>query len=64
MSSSSRPRCDWQDGYCSATGSIAPAAYAIAEGPDGLLIEIFQPDPNAIAAKLRSYFDNHPTGTD
>ena len=34
-----------------------PAAdYAMAEGPDRLLIEIFQPNPEAIPAELHSYF--------
>lgn len=32
------------------------AAYAMAEGPDRLLIEIFQPDPAAVPAGLRGYF--------
>jgi catechol 2,3-dioxygenase-like lactoylglutathione lyase family enzyme len=37
------------------------AAYAMAEGPDRLLIEIFQPDPAAIPPQLQSYFDSIPT---
>ena len=32
------------------------ASYAMAEGPDGLLIEIFQPDPAVLPAELRDYF--------
>lgn len=32
------------------------AAYAMAEGPDHLLIEIFQPHPHAIPPELHSYF--------
>jgi catechol 2,3-dioxygenase-like lactoylglutathione lyase family enzyme len=32
------------------------AAYAMAEGPDRLLVEIFQPDPSALAPELREYF--------
>ena len=32
------------------------AAYAMAKGPDELLIEIFQPDRAAIPADLRDYF--------
>lgn len=39
------------------------ATHVIAEGPDRMLIEIFQPDPNAIPLELRLYFDNHLTGT-
>jgi alcohol dehydrogenase-like protein len=37
------------------------AAYAMAEGPDRLLVEIFQPDPTTIAPELRAYFqgDHH-----
>jgi hypothetical protein len=32
------------------------AAYAMAEGPDNLLIEIFQPDPTTLPVELRAYF--------
>jgi catechol 2,3-dioxygenase-like lactoylglutathione lyase family enzyme len=32
------------------------AAYAMAEGPDNLLIEIFQPDPTTLPAELHAYF--------
>jgi catechol 2,3-dioxygenase-like lactoylglutathione lyase family enzyme len=32
------------------------AAYAMAKGPDELLVEIFQPDPSAVPAQLREYF--------
>lgn len=32
------------------------AAYAMAEGPDRLLIEIFQPDPSSVPPELRGYF--------
>ncbi len=32
------------------------ASYAMAEGPDHLLIEIFQPDEAAVPVDLRSYF--------
>jgi catechol 2,3-dioxygenase-like lactoylglutathione lyase family enzyme len=37
------------------------AAYAMAEGPDRLLVEIFQPDPTTIPPALRAYFqgDHH-----
>jgi catechol 2,3-dioxygenase-like lactoylglutathione lyase family enzyme len=33
------------------------AAYAMAQGPDDLLVEIFQPDPATIPPELQSYFD-------
>jgi hypothetical protein len=33
------------------------AAYAMAEGPDRLLVWIFQPDPSAMAPELREYFE-------
>ncbi|HMT05009.1 MAG TPA: VOC family protein [Solirubrobacterales bacterium] len=33
------------------------ASYAMAKGPDGLLVEIFQPDPEAVPDELRTYFD-------
>jgi catechol 2,3-dioxygenase-like lactoylglutathione lyase family enzyme len=33
------------------------AAYAMAEGPDRLLVEIFQPDPAALPPNLREYFE-------
>jgi catechol 2,3-dioxygenase-like lactoylglutathione lyase family enzyme len=36
------------------------ASYAMAEGPDRLLVEIFQPDLSAMPAGLRQYFE--PTG--
>jgi catechol 2,3-dioxygenase-like lactoylglutathione lyase family enzyme len=32
------------------------AAYAMAEGPDRLLIEIFQPDPALVPPEVRQYF--------
>ncbi|MEW1848324.1 VOC family protein [Nonomuraea angiospora] len=32
------------------------ARYAMAEGPDRLLLEIFQPDPEALPPELRTYF--------
>lgn len=32
------------------------ASYAMAEGPDRLLIEIFQPDPSAVPQRLWEYF--------
>ncbi|MFI7129269.1 VOC family protein [Nonomuraea sp. NPDC050153] len=32
------------------------ARYAMAEGPDRLLLEIFEPDPAALPPALRSYF--------
>jgi catechol 2,3-dioxygenase-like lactoylglutathione lyase family enzyme len=32
------------------------ARYAMAEGPDRLLLEIFQPDPAALPPELRAYF--------
>ncbi len=32
------------------------ASYAMAKGPDDLLIEIFQPDPEAVPDELRAYF--------
>jgi len=33
------------------------AAYAMAEGPDQLLVEIFQPDLAVLAPALRGYFE-------
>ncbi|MGX1808996.1 VOC family protein [Nocardia sp. NPDC055321] len=32
------------------------ASYAMAKGPDSLLVEIFQPDPNGIPAELHEFF--------
>ncbi|MGV9383912.1 hypothetical protein ACWDRB_49410 [Nonomuraea sp. NPDC003707] len=32
------------------------ARYAMAEGPDRLLLEIFQPDPATLPPELRAYF--------
>ncbi|MFD4603852.1 VOC family protein [Streptomyces sp. NPDC058464] len=32
------------------------ATYAMAKGPDNLLIEIFQPDPTLLPPELRHYF--------
>lgn len=32
------------------------ASYAMAQGPDNLLIEIFQPDPHRIPAELHEFF--------
>jgi catechol 2,3-dioxygenase-like lactoylglutathione lyase family enzyme len=32
------------------------ATYAMAEGPDHLLIEIFQPDPTSVPSELHGYF--------
>ncbi|GAA4637507.1 hypothetical protein GCM10023196_091570 [Actinoallomurus vinaceus] len=37
------------------------ATYAMAQGPDRLLIEIFQPDPAALPPHLHDYFE---TGDD
>jgi catechol 2,3-dioxygenase-like lactoylglutathione lyase family enzyme len=39
------------------------ADYAMAEGPDGLLIEIFRPDPARVPSHLREYFNLPETGT-
>lgn len=36
------------------------AAYAMAQGPDDLLVEIFQPDEAAVPRDLRSYFGFEP----
>jgi catechol 2,3-dioxygenase-like lactoylglutathione lyase family enzyme len=33
------------------------AAYAMAEGPDGLLVEVFQPEASAVPRELRGYFE-------
>jgi catechol 2,3-dioxygenase-like lactoylglutathione lyase family enzyme len=41
----------------------ATADYAMAEGPDGLLIEIFRPDPASVPTELRDYFDLPETAT-
>ncbi|MFB9832835.1 VOC family protein [Actinoallomurus acaciae] len=38
------------------------AAYAMAQGPDRLLVEIFQPDPTAVPPELRDYFSISPAG--
>jgi catechol 2,3-dioxygenase-like lactoylglutathione lyase family enzyme len=32
------------------------ASYAMAKGPDDLLVEIFQPTPEAVPRELRAYF--------
>jgi catechol 2,3-dioxygenase-like lactoylglutathione lyase family enzyme len=32
------------------------ASYAMAKGPDDVLVELFQPDPAAIPPELRAYF--------
>jgi catechol 2,3-dioxygenase-like lactoylglutathione lyase family enzyme len=36
------------------------ASYAMAEGPDRLLVEIFQPNPEALPRELHEYFDQRP----
>lgn len=36
------------------------ASYAMAQGPDQLLIEIFQPDPARVPADVRGYFGITP----
>lgn len=33
------------------------ADYAMVEGPDGLLIEVFQPNPDALPPEVRSFFE-------
>ena len=39
------------------------ADYAMAKGPDGLLIEIFRPDRASVPTHLRGYFDLPDTET-
>ena len=36
------------------------ADYAMAQGPDDLLIEIFRPDPASVPTYLRGYFNLPP----
>lgn len=36
---------------------LPSAAYAMAKGPDGVLIELFQPVPEKTSAKLRGFFE-------
>jgi hypothetical protein len=40
------------------------AAYAMAEGPDHLLVEIFQPDLSTTPPALRAYFEGDHTHAD
>lgn len=39
------------------------ADYAMANGPDDLLIETFRPDPAMVPSRLRGYFNLPETGT-
>ena len=40
-----------------AVRKLPSASYAMAKGPDGVLIELFQPVPEKTSAKLRGFFE-------